>query len=296
MLQPRYLLAQTGWRSPRQSHSTGSIPSRRKFTHTSAGMGASVSIWLSIWLLAKTHWRWTIRCGRPPTNRARVADTEPFAFNGLPALLNHGKRLSVSHRLINTITAHVKTPINFQQWLSAALLILCLWLGTRSLAKGGQSSHIITAFPNAVGLLWALGSVSYFIQVQALTTPLIRTTQGTMDSLIDGSHLAPLATQISATHGASDRAVISVGIDEQGRFDAQRLPFMLLPLQVISVNRVQLKRMSPERWGTVVILGQESPRRRQAINRVINSSDLTIISEEENTILLSMRPNEGGKQ
>ena len=54
--------------------------------------------------------------------------------------------------------------------------------------------------------------------------------------------------------------------------------------------------MSPERWGTVVILGQESPRRRQAINRVINSSDLTIISEEENTILLSMRPNEGGKQ
>ena len=54
--------------------------------------------------------------------------------------------------------------------------------------------------------------------------------------------------------------------------------------------------MSPERWGTVVILGQESPQRRQAINRVLNSSDLIIISEEKNIILLSIRSSEGGKQ
>ena len=300
-LQPRYLVAQTRMETPETiAFYWINTESPRVHSVPLPVSGASIVDMAE----HPDFWQKPIRemgyLVRPDhfTSTALVSLTLSHSLlDGLPALLNHWQTPEpLSHRLINTITAHVKTPINYQQWLSAALLILCLWPGTRYLAKAGQSSDKVTAFPTAVGLLWALGSVTYFNQAQALTTPLIRTTQGTMDSLIDGSHLAPLATQISATHGASDRAVISVGIDEQGRFDAQRLPFMLLPLQVISVNRVQLKRMSPERWGTVVILGQESPRRRQAINRVINSSDLTIISEEENTILLSMRPNEGGKQ
>ena len=209
-------------------------------------------------------------------------------FDALPGLANHWMSPApLSQRLINMTTGHGRVPISLQSWLTVTFLLilgvaLCLGMARHNF-RGALRQSLCTG----IGLLWLMGSVSHANQAIHLTAPLLTSAApSALDAAPDGSHLKPIATAILDVADAVEQPVLTLGIDDQGHFDAQRMPFMLLPMSASAVTEPQLAQMSSRLTPTVLVFGQNDAQLNAVAQRIIDNSHWQLQAEGAGYVML----------
>ena len=209
-------------------------------------------------------------------------------FDALPGLANHWMSPApLSQRLINMTTGHGRVPITLQSWLTLTFLLmlgvaLCLGMARHNF-RGSLRQSLFTG----IGLLWLMGSFSHANQAIHLTAPLLTpAAPSALDAAPDGSHLKPIATAILAVADAVDQPVLTLGIDDQGRFDAQRMPFMLLPMSAAAVTEPQLAQISSRLRPIVLVFGQNGAQLNAVAQRIIDNSHWQLQGEGAGYVML----------
>ena len=105
----------------------------------------------------------------------------------------------------------------------------------------------------------------------------------------DGSTLQPLATAILEVADTVDQPVLTLGIDDQGRFDAQRMPFMLLPMSAAAITEPQLAQISSTLKPIVLLFGQNGQQLNAIAQRLSRSSHLQFEREGRGYVMLQAR-------
>ena len=212
-------------------------------------------------------------------------------FDAIPALANHWMSPApVSQRLINMTTGHERAPITLQSWLTVTfLLMLGVVLGLGMVSRNFRGPLRQSLF-TGIGLLWFVGSLAHANQAIHLTAPLLAPAappaRGTMP---DGSTLQPLATAILEVADTVDQPVLTLGIDDQGRFDAQRMPFMLLPMSAAAITEPQLAQISSTLKPIVLLFGQNGQQLNAIAQRLSRSSNLQFEREGRGYMMLQAR-------
>jgi len=209
-------------------------------------------------------------------------------FDALPALAHHwASPAPLSQRLINMTTGHGRAPIALHGWLTMTFFMmlgvaLCLGIPRRNLR-----APLCKSLFTGVSLLWLMGSLAHANQAIHLTTslwiPAVPTTRG---SAPDGSHLQPLATAILKRADTLDQPMLALGVDGQGRFDAHRMPFMLLPISAAAITEPQLTQISPRLAPTVLVFGQNSEQLNAVAQRLIDNSNWRIQGQGKGYVML----------
>ena len=95
----------------------------------------------------------------------------------------------------------------------------------------------------------------------------------------DGAHLQALSESIRSNETIASQPVFTVGLDEQGRFDAQRLPLMLLPVPATPVTEDQLAQIDSKLNHSVVLFSQDTALLSSAVERLIDNTNLHLDHE-----------------
>jgi hypothetical protein len=202
-------------------------------------------------------------------------------LSAAPALVNHWISPAVlSQRLINTTTGHIKTPIALQRWLSVAFLLLLLLAMGWTIRSPAQRTNALSSALIGAGVLWLVGSAGHINQVLSLTLPLGNPIAPSVsEPRADGAHLRALSESIRSNETIASQPVFTVGLDEQGRFDAQRLPLMLLPVRAASVTEGQLAQIDSNLNHSVVLFSRDTALLNSAMERLIDNTNLHLDHE-----------------
>ena len=212
-------------------------------------------------------------------------------LDAVPALINHWiTPAPLSHRLINASRGHLKAPVTAQAWLTFTFFIVCLGCLAWALLSPERALQARACLLGSTCILWLVGSFAHLNQAYALTAPLKMNEETAVNEpRADGSHLKALSARILASHQAIDEPILTLGLDEQGRFNAQRLPFMLLPLKAASINRTQLKRLAPDTLGSVIIFGYDQQRANAVAESLYRKGGFQTVDQGEGYVMLSSR-------
>ena len=212
-------------------------------------------------------------------------------FDALPALARHWMSPApLSQRLINMTTGHGRAPITLQSWLTLTFLLmlgvaLCLGMAHHNF-RGSLRQSLFTG----IGILWLIGSLSHANQAIRLTAPLLTPSgPSALDAAPDGSHLQSVAAAILDVADAADQPVLTLGIDDQGRFDAQRMPFMLLPMSAAAVTESQLTQISSTLTPTALVFGQNGEQLNAVAQRLMDHSHWQLQGEGTGYLMLGAR-------
>ena len=210
----------------------------------------------------------------------------------VPALFNHWTTPApLSQRLINSTAGHIDTPVTLNAWLGTALAGLGA-LGFAGLAlRRTLFAPSAGAFAGAVAVLWGIGCLTHLNQVYGLTTPLFKeqSMAGTLaranEARADGTHLVGISATLAATQ--LGQPIVSVGLDAAGRFDAQRLPFMLLPENATSFTEPQFMQVIYGFEGTAVLFAGDPDVLDDTVSALALTSPLTLRQRGDGYAVLS---------
>ena len=206
----------------------------------------------------------------------------------VPAILNHWMSPApLNQRLINMATSHISAPVALQAWLTVTFFIICiLGLGGAVISPSQRLSALYFVF-SGVCVLWLVGCLAHLNQVWSLTARIPSQTDASVNSIqADGSHLKSLLASITSAQELVNRPTLTLALDEPSRFDAQRLPFMLLPQKAALVNEPQLAQLGSNLRATVVIFGQDSAQLAAAANRWVNNHNLQLYGDGAGYVIL----------
>jgi hypothetical protein len=65
-----------------------------------------------------------------------------------------------------------------------------------------------------------------------------------------------------------------VGLDPSSRFEAERLPYMLLPLSATAISQRRLAMIAPDFSGTLVLFAKDDTRLQKKAAELLNTSTL----------------------
>jgi len=222
----------------------------------------------------------------------RVTLTDSL-FDALPALLHHWMSpAELSHRLINTTTGHADAPVTLNRWLAVSLALMCLLgLGWRVLAPA-QSVSATTGLIIGIGVLWLLGSSAHINQSLALRAlPLWQAPAAAADTFsLDGSHLLALTESINSDPALRALPILTLGLDQESRFAAERLPYMLLPTRAAKISRRRLAKIIGDFSGAVLILARDEDRLRASADALAGATSTQILKTGPGYLMLSTAP------
>ena len=210
-------------------------------------------------------------------------------YNGLSHLKNHWLTPApLGQRLINATVGHVSAPITLQGLLSVAFFLVCLI----ALVRRAMPTQIMTAQPPslfaAVATLWLMGTVGHLNQSMSLTKILFASGGSEAAGVYDESAtLQKLATAIKASFTETEDAVLTLGIDAQGRLQAHRFPFMLLPARAVAVDEAQLANTAAALLKSVVVFGDNDEQLTATADRLERDIGLKLISRGIGYVILS---------
>ena len=209
-------------------------------------------------------------------------------FDAPYALINHWTTPApLSQKLINMTAGHSEAPITLQGWLTLTLLGLCMvsLMGAARL-RGPQSSATQVLILGA-GILWAVGSLGHINQVLAITTPTIDEANPSVERpLPGGPQLREVSDFLASSETTAGQPIFAVGIDDQGRFDAERLPFMVAPVAASAISAPQLQQIGPQLDGALVIFGQDARQLNDIATALINIDAGRLLSQGEGYVTL----------
>ena len=209
-------------------------------------------------------------------------------FTALPGLFNHWlSPASLNHRLINMSDGHIDAPIAFQSWLSVSFILICLLGALIAAVSPKRRASVFQFIFTGASILWLIGSFMHLNQTISLTTPLLDQREKSLDSVVaDGSHLKDLSSRLMSDTAMLRKPILAIGLDERGRFDAQRLPFMLLPMRAASITEAQLANVEANMWDALVVFGQDPSLLTAAVERLTNAKGLKIEHQGHHYVLL----------
>ncbi|MEK9877427.1 MAG: hypothetical protein VW684_12265, partial [Betaproteobacteria bacterium] len=214
-------------------------------------------------------------------------------FSAAPALINHWITPEpLSQRLINMTRGHVKAPINLQGWLTVSFILILISFSAWAICFSGKREQAINIILCATGTLWLIGSAAHLNQALALTAPLLDGSKQ-HSSIIsgDGSHLHKISSLTAESHLPADSPVLTVSLDEQNRFDAENLPFLLLPLRAASISRDQLANIRQSAKATVIMVGQNETQIDENAKRFINANGGELLHRGKGYAIISAGRN-----
>ena len=197
-------------------------------------------------------------------------------LDAMPAVVRHwASPEPVSHRLINTTTGHASTPATLHGTLVVALVLLCLLcFSWRVMAPGQTTTATHTVRLGAI-ILWMIGSLAHLNQVTALSQPQLRKgTAATNAAALEGQYLRALTDSMREDPTLASPHILAIGLDAPSRFEAQRLPYMLLPLSAAAIDKRQLAEIAPDFSGTLILFAKDDSRLQQQATELINTSTL----------------------
>ena len=292
-IQPRYVLAESRMTTA-NSVAFYWINSRSPDVH-SVSLGVSGS---SVIDMAEydTFWQTPIRemgyLVRPEYFLSTTLGTLSLSgslYDALPHLKNHWLTPApLGQRLINATVGHVGAPITLQGLLSIAFLVVCLvalgWRALPAQIKTAQPLSLVAA----VATLWLIGSLGHLNQSMSLTKTLFASGGNEAAGVYDESAiLQKLATAIKASLTDTEDAVLTLGIDAQGRLQAHRFPFMLLPARAAAVNEAQLAQTAAALLQSVVVFGENDEQLTATADRLEREIGLKLISRGTGYVMLS---------
>jgi hypothetical protein len=187
-------------------------------------------------------------------------------FDNVPALVNHWRTPEpLSHRLINSLRGHIPAPIALQQWLIVAVT---LTIGFAIfLARSRAREHVLRSCLVATMMLWSVGSFAHLSQLYALTGPLLNETGADNDKSVRlySTQMNDLAERLRSIDQKTGSTIVTIAVDDQGKLDAARLPFMLLPKKAISVSPKRLAKLTESEATTVIVLGGSEQQRASTL-------------------------------
>jgi len=218
----------------------------------------------------------------------RVALTDSL-FDALPALLHHwASPAALSHRLINTTTGHTDAPVTLHSWLAVALTLMCLLGLCWRVLVPTQSATVTNGIIIGIGVLWLAGSSAHINQSLALRALALWQTSADAQTLsLDGSHLLPLAESIKRDPALSALPILTMGLDQESQFAAQRLPYMLLPTSAAATSERKLTKILGDFSGTVLILATDETRLRASANVLAGIATVQILTSGPGYLMLS---------
>ena len=198
-------------------------------------------------------------------------------LDAMPALLSHwASPEPVSHRLINTTTGHARAPATLHSALAVALVMLCLLGFVWRIVAPGQISTATHAVGTGAVILWLIGSLAHLNQVTALSQPQLRGGVAAANAAtLEGQSLRALTESLREDPTLASPHILTVGLDPPSRFEAQRLPYMLLPLSVAAIDTRQLAKIAPDFAGTLILFAKDEARLQEQAAELLNTSTLT---------------------
>lgn len=197
-------------------------------------------------------------------------------FDAIPALLHHwASPEPISQRLINTTTGHAQAPATLHSALTVALMLLCLVGFAWQIKTPAQAVAARYAVFNGACILWLVGSLAHLNHVTALTQPTMRQIAAASNTRqLEGSHLTSLADSIREDPTLSAVQILTLGLDQASQFEAQRLPFMLLPASATPVDGRLLAEIKSGFSGALVLFGKDPALIQSAAMELVATSSL----------------------
>ncbi|MDG2460839.1 MAG: hypothetical protein P8M73_08155 [Luminiphilus sp.] len=293
-LQPRFLITDS-WMAAPETVSFYWINTDAPRVHSTPVRASGDSLmdmadYPDFWQKPIKEMGYMVQPGLFPTTALGPLSFSNSLLDAAPAVLNHWMTPEpINQRLINMTAGHIESPIALQSWLTVAFLLVCLLGGLWVIRSRTQQARATTVIIVAAGILWLVGSAAHFNQVLTLTTPLLSGSSRPPDRQSpDGSHLRELSTFIANSLPTAEQAVFTIGLDENGRFDAERLPFMLLPLRAASITEAQLAHSDPNLQGTLVLFGEDKDHLGNVATRLVSTKNQALLHQGEGYVMLSM--------
>ncbi|MDA0630123.1 MAG: hypothetical protein O2981_01960 [Proteobacteria bacterium] len=210
-------------------------------------------------------------------------------FDALPALLHHWiTPAPLSHRLINTTTGHVQTPVTLNILLVVALAIFFLIGVCVRLLIPTQDASVTRGVTIGIFILWAIGSAAHVSQTLALSKPhLSHAPNSAVAADLAGGHLLELVESISNDSVLSGAPILSLALDDASQFAAQRIPFMLLPIPATVIDTAQLNEIIEEFSGGLLMFAKDESRMRDMADALAGRANLQIRQSGRGYLLLS---------
>jgi hypothetical protein len=292
-IQPRYVVARTWMESP-ETIAFYWINENTPKVHSVPILVSGVSVvdmsdHPEFWQKPITEMGYLI----PPQSFRTTALKSLALTNSLPATipanLNHWITPEpVSQKLINMTTSHISSPITLQTWLTLMFLVVCI-VGTVWAAFYDHKKDVTSMVLTAAGVFWLIGSTAHINQILTMTSSVLNgSNQLLRGESPDGSNLRELSEFISESRGQMDQPIFTVNLDEQGRFAAERLPFMLAPLRAASITEAQISRIGTNINGTLLLLGGDKEELREKAKQYAEANEHSLQHEGEGYAMLSM--------
>ena len=91
---------------------------------------------------------------------------------------------------------------------------------------------------------------------------------------LEGQYLRALTDSLREDPTLASSHILTIGLDPQSRFEAQRLPYMLLPHSSAAIDRRQLVKIAPDFSGTLILFAKDEARLQQQAAELVNTSTL----------------------
>ena len=210
-------------------------------------------------------------------------------FDALPALFNHWRSPApLSHRLINSATGHLEAPITLQSWLVTALLLFCICALIGRQVLPAQAAAATKGLLISIGALWIIGSTAYIAQAVTLSQPVLPGTQASASrERLEGTYLQALAHSIKQRLPDSQTPILALGLEPTRQFEAQRLPYELLPLRATAVGMNQLPDISQSFSGVLVLFSEDEAKLRETGEALTELSGMKVLESGLGYLMLS---------
>ena len=196
-------------------------------------------------------------------------------LDAIPSLVHHwASPEPVSHRLINTTTGHASVPATLHNTLAVALILLCLLGFTWRIVAPGQISAATHAVGTGAAILWLIGSLAHLNQVTALSQPQLRKGCRYECGTVGGSVFARAHSILARGPHFTSPHILTVGLDPSSRFEAERLPYMLLPLSATAISQRRLAMIAPDFSGTLILFAKDDTRLQKKAAELLTTSTL----------------------
>ena len=137
-------------------------------------------------------------------------------------------------------------------------------------------------------MLWLVGSSAHINQSLALRAlSLWQTSADATTPSLDGSHLLELTESINRNPALSALPILTMGLDQESQFAAQRLPYMLLPTSAAATSERKLTKILGDFSGTVLILATDETRLRASANVLAGIATVQTLASGPGYLMLS---------
>ena len=210
-------------------------------------------------------------------------------LDAIPALVHHWMAPApLSHRIINTTTGHLAAPVALQRVLVAALLLIVVvglawwWLAPAS------RTVVVRGTLLAVSGLWLLGSSAHLNQASSLLRDHPADADIPVNTVqLDGAHLLPLVASVKENPTRKAAPLLIANLERLSQFEAQRLPFMVLPTSAAAIDASTLTQVAPDFLGTVVMFGKDAAQLQAKTAELARISTLRPRQSGEGYVVLS---------